>query len=124
MGSTAVSSNEHPRTDWTASMDQYFIELLLDQLGRGNKINNSFNKKTWTDMLDMFNAKFGSQYCKRILKNRFKKLLKYYCEITNLLKQGFSWNDQQQMLSADDDVWDAYVKVYYQEDWVCERGVG
>lgn len=126
MGSVVASSNERPRTDWTASMDQFFIELLLDQLGRGNTVDNAFNKKAWTDMLAMFNAKFGSQYGKRILKNRFKKLLKCYCDITNLLKQGFSWNEQQQMVSADDDVWDAYIKVYIsdQEDWVCERGEG
>ncbi|XP_061365263.1 uncharacterized protein LOC133308635 [Gastrolobium bilobum] len=112
MGSIAVSSNERPRTDWTDSMDQFFLELLLDQLGRGNKVNNGFNKRAWTDMLAMFNAKFGSQHGKRVLKNRFKKLLKCYCDITNLLKQGFSWNEQQQILSADDDVWDAYVKAH------------
>ncbi|KAJ1413099.1 Myb/SANT-like domain [Sesbania bispinosa] len=112
MGSTAVSSNERPMTDWTSSMDQFFVELLLDQMGRGNKANNSFNKKAWTDMLAMFNAKFGTQHVKRILKNRFKKLLKCYCDITNLLKQGFSWNEQQRMLSADDGVWDAYIKAH------------
>ncbi|KAJ1382528.1 Myb/SANT-like domain [Sesbania bispinosa] len=120
MGSTAVSSNERPMTDWTSSMDQFFVELLLDQMGRGNKVNNSFNKKAWTDMLAMFNAKFGTQHVKRILKNRFKKLLKCYCDITNLLKQGFSWNEQQRMLSADDGVWDAYIKVGGHANVPCE----
>lgn len=112
MGSVDVPSNERSRTDWTTSMDQFFIELLLDQLGRGNNVDNRFNKKAWTDMLAIFNAKFGGQYGIRVLKNRYKKLLKYYCDITILIKQGFSWNEQQQMLSADDDVWNAYVKVY------------
>ncbi|KAK7351341.1 hypothetical protein VNO77_10715 [Canavalia gladiata] len=112
MGSVAVSSNERPRTDWTASMDQFFIELLLDQLGRGSKVDNGFNKSAWTDMLAMFNAKFGCQHGKRVLKNRFKKLLKCYCDVTKLLKQGFLWNEQLQMLAADDDVWNAYVKAY------------
>ncbi|XP_027355321.1 uncharacterized protein LOC113865140 [Abrus precatorius] len=112
IGSIAVSSNERPRTDWTASMDQFFIELLLDQLGRGNKMDSGFNKNAWTDMLTMFNAKFGCQHGKRVLKNRFKKLLKCYCDVTKLLRQGFLWNEQQQMLSADDDVWNAYVKAH------------
>lgn len=105
-------------------MDQFFVELLLDQLGRGNQVNNSFNKKAWTDMLAMFNAKFGSQHGKRILKNRFKKLLKCYRDMTKLLKQGFLWNEQQQMLVADDDVWDAYIKVYAQEGWYVRGGEG
>lgn len=112
MGSVNVSSNERSRTDWTTSMDQFFIELLLDQLGRGNNVDNRFNKNAWTDMLAIFNAKFGGQHGIRVLKNRYKKLLKYYSDITNLIKQGFSWNEQQQMLSADDDVWNAYVKAH------------
>lgn len=112
MGSIAVPSSERAKTDWTASMDQFFIELLLDQLGRGNQVDNGFNKNAWTDMLALFNAKFGCQHGRRVLKNRFKKLLKYYRDITNLIKQGFSWDEQQQMLLADDDVWNAYVKVF------------
>ncbi|KAK7283134.1 hypothetical protein RIF29_12445 [Crotalaria pallida] len=112
MGSIGVSNKEHSKTDWNASMDHYLIELLIDQLGRGNKVNKDFNKKAWTDMLDMFNAKFGTRHFKRVLKNRFRKLSKYYCEMREFLKRGFSWNEQKQMLSADDDVWDAYIKAH------------
>ncbi|XP_019415148.1 PREDICTED: uncharacterized protein LOC109326796 [Lupinus angustifolius] len=112
MGSIAVSNNERPRTDWSVAMDQYFIELLLDQLSKGNRVNNLFNKKAWTDMLAMFNAKFGTRHAKRILKNRFRKLFKYYRDIKVFLKQGISWNEQERKLSADDDVWDAYVKAH------------
>lgn len=119
MKSTAPSSNEHPRTDWTADMDQFFIELLLDQLGRGNKVDNAFNKNAWTDMLAIFNTKFGSQHGKRVLRHRYRKLSKYYCDITVLLREGFSWDEKQQMLTADDEVWNAYVKVYDREDLVC-----
>ncbi|KAK7293115.1 hypothetical protein RJT34_15976 [Clitoria ternatea] len=108
----ALSSNERPKTDWTPSMDQFFIELLLDQLSKGKKVDNGFDKNAWTDMLAMFNAKFGCQHGKRVLKNRFKKLLKCYCDITNLLRHGFSWNEELQMLLADDDVWNAYAKVH------------
>ncbi|RZC06038.1 L10-interacting MYB domain-containing protein [Glycine soja] len=112
MGSIAVPSSERARTDWTASMEQFFIEFLLDQLGRGNQVDNGFNKNAWTDMLAIFNAKFGCQHGRRVLKNRFKKRLKHYCDITNLIKQGFLWDEQQLMLLADDDVWNAYVKAH------------
>ncbi|XP_022636618.1 uncharacterized protein LOC106760000 isoform X2 [Vigna radiata var. radiata] len=111
-GTVAVPSSDRTRTDWTASMDQFFIELMVDQLSRGNRVDNGFNKKAWTDMLAIFNTKFGCQHGRRVLKNRFKKLLKYYRDITNLVKQGFSWNEQQQMLLADDDIWDSYVKAH------------
>lgn len=92
-------------------MDQFFIELLVDQLSRGNKVDNSFTKKAWTDMLVIFNTKFGSQHGQRFLKKRYEKLLKYYCDITVLVKEGFSWDEKEQMLAADDSVWNTYIKV-------------
>ena len=113
MGSLAPSSNERGRTDWTPAMDQFFIELMLDQVKRGNKTENTFNKQAWNDMLALFNEKFGPQHGKRVLRHRYKKLWKYYSDITILLKQnGFSWDETQQMVAADDDVWDAYLKVH------------
>ncbi|XP_038700570.1 L10-interacting MYB domain-containing protein [Tripterygium wilfordii] len=111
MVSLAASSSERPRTDWTADMDQYFIELMLDQVGRGNKTDSAFNKQAWTDMLALFNAKFGPQHGKRVLRHRYKKLWKYYLDMTKILNQnGFSWDETQHMIIADDDAWDAYIK--------------
>lgn len=113
MQSLAPSSKERPRTDWTAPMDQYFMELMLDQVGRGNKAGNVFTKQAWTDMLAMFNASFGPLHGKRVLRHRYKKLWKYYSDVTFLLKQdGFSWDETHQMIVADYNVWDAYTKVW------------
>lgn len=113
MGSLAPLSNERSRTDWTTDMDQYFIALMLDQVGKGNKILNTFSKQAWTDMLALFNAKFGPQHGKRVLRHRYKKLCKYYSDVTFLLKQdGLSWDETQQMIVAEENVWDAYTKVY------------
>lgn len=113
MGSLASQSNERLRTDWTTAMDQYFIELMLDQVGKGNKTLSTFNKQAWTEMLTLFNAKFGPQHGKRVLRHRYKKLRKYYSDVTFLLKQdGFSWDETQRMIVADDNVWDAYTKVH------------
>lgn len=115
MGNLPLTNNERSRTEWSTEMDQYFIELMLDQVGRGNKTDNTFNKQAWTDMLTMFNAKFGSQHGKRVLRHRHKKLLKYYGDATVILKQnGFSWDEEQQIISAEDVVWDAYIKVHPQ----------
>lgn len=93
-------------------MDQYFIELMLNQQGGGNKPDNTFSKQAWTNMLTLFNSKFGQQHSKRVLRHRYKKLWKYYIDVTSLLKQnGFSWDDSQQMVVGGDDVWEAYIKV-------------
>ncbi|KAM7459599.1 hypothetical protein LguiA_036593 [Lonicera macranthoides] len=113
VGSFTPATNDRSRTDWTTDMDQYFIELMLTQLERGNKLDNTFSKQAWTDMLALFNVKYGSQHSKRVLRHRYKKLWKYYSDVTVLLKQnGFSWNENQQMVVADDDSWDAYIKAH------------
>ncbi|XP_030544450.1 L10-interacting MYB domain-containing protein isoform X3 [Rhodamnia argentea] len=105
-------NKERSRTEWTPSMDQYFLELMLDQVGRGNKSGDTFTKQAWTDMLHLFNEKIGPQYGKRVLRHRYKKLWKYYSDATLLLQEdGFSWDKTRQMITADDDVWDAYIKV-------------
>ncbi|KAK6912481.1 Myb/SANT-like domain, partial [Dillenia turbinata] len=110
---TPAPNNERSRTEWTPAMDQYFIELLLDQLERGNRVDSTFSKQSWNDMLNLFNAKFGPQHGKRVLRHRYKKLWKYYCDITILLKQdGFYWDETQQMVAAEDDVWDGYIKAH------------
>lgn len=119
MSSLGPLSNERSRTEWTVAMDQYFIELLLDQVGKGNKTDNTFSKQAWTDMLVLFNAKFGAQHGKRVLRHRYKKLWKYFSDVKVLLKQdGFSWDETQQMLAANDAVWDAYIKVHRPKNFV------
>ncbi|MBA0807037.1 hypothetical protein Gohar_022867 [Gossypium harknessii] len=107
------TNNERPRTEWNAEMDQYFIELMLDQAGKGNKVDNTFNKQAWTDMLALFNAKFGPQHGKRVLRHRYKKLWKYYSDVKVILNQnGFTWDESQLVITADNAVWDAYIKAH------------
>ncbi|XVF89419.1 hypothetical protein PTKIN_Ptkin19aG0129000 [Pterospermum kingtungense] len=113
MGSLSSTNNERPRTEWNTDMDQFFIELMLDQVGRGNKVDNTFNKQAWKEMLALFSAKFGPQHGKRVLRHRYKKLWKYYSDVTVILKQnGFSWDETQLMVIANDDVWDDYIKAH------------
>ncbi|XP_059640663.1 L10-interacting MYB domain-containing protein [Cornus florida] len=115
ISSLAPPNSERSRTEWTTEMDEYFIELMLNQQERGNKLDNTFNKQAWTDMLTSFNAKFGPQHSRRVLRHRYNKLLKYYSDITLLLKQnGFSWDETHQMIVADEGVWDAYTKAHPQ----------
>lgn len=94
-------------------MDEFFMELMLKQQERGNKLGNTFTRQAWTDMLALFNAKFGSGYNKRVLRHRYRKLCKYYSDLMALTNQkGFCWDENREMVVADDDVWEAYIKVH------------
>lgn len=106
------STGDRRRTYWTLPMDHFFIDLLLDQALKGNKLGQTFIAQAWTEMTTSFNTVFKSRYEKDVLKNRYKHLRKQFNEINDLLKQdGFSWDESRDMLTAEDCVWDAYTKV-------------
>ncbi|XP_062084705.1 uncharacterized protein LOC133790888 [Humulus lupulus] len=110
LGST---TKERPKTNWTPAMDRYFLKLMLEQLNKGNKINNAFRRQAWKDMLNLFNTKFSCQCGKKILKHRFKKLLKYYTDLRSILgEKGFYWDEKQQRIVADSILWDNYIRAH------------
>ena len=114
MGTQIPTSNDRSRTYWTPTMERYFIDLMLEQLHRGNRIGHTFNKQAWTDMLAVFNAKFESQYDKDVLKSRYTNLWKQFNDVKELLGQtGFAWDENRQMVVADDGLWHDYIKVRY-----------
>lgn len=107
----ASTVNDRLRTYWTPPMERYFIDLMLDQVEKGNRVGHTFNKQAWTDMLIIFNEKFGSKYDKDVLKGRYKNLWEQYNDVKILLQQpGFVWDETGQLVIASDQVWDSYLK--------------
>lgn len=71
MGIRGRSIGDRLRTIWTPEMDRYFIELMLEEVGLGNKVDDHlFSKGAWKQMMSLFNAKFKFQYDIDVLKNR------------------------------------------------------
>lgn len=106
------SSISRCRTTWHPPMDRYFISLMLEQARSGNQIEGAFRKQAWTEMVRLFNAKFESSFTVDVLKNRYKTLRRQYNAIKSLLgSHGFGWDDERHMVTADDNVWQDYIKV-------------
>lgn len=93
-------------------MDHYLIDLLLDQVHRGNRIGQTFIGQAWNEMVTSFNANFKSHHDKDVLKNRYKHFRRHYNDVKILLEQtGFSWDESREMVTAKDHIWDAHIKV-------------
>ncbi|XP_022757921.1 L10-interacting MYB domain-containing protein isoform X2 [Durio zibethinus] len=108
---TTNSLYSRTRTNWQPPMDRFFLDLMLEQMQKGNQIDGVFRKQAWIEMIASFNAKFGFNYDMDILKNRYKTLRRQYNVIKNLLElDGFAWDDTRQMVTADDSVWQEYIK--------------
>ncbi|KAL0876774.1 hypothetical protein Bca101_026479 [Brassica carinata] len=112
MSTLGRNDNERLRTVWTPEMDQYFIELMLEQVKRGNRFDDHlFSKRAWKLMSSSFTARFEFPYGKDVLKNRHKTLRNLFRSVNSLLKEdGFSWDERKQMVVADNSVWDVYLK--------------
>ena len=112
MSTTATTAISRSRTYWQPPMDRFFIDLMLEQVQKGNQIDGIFRKHSWAEMIASFNAKFGFNYDVDVLKNRYKTLRRQYNVIKNLLDlDGFLWDETRQMITADDYIWQDYIKV-------------
>lgn len=101
------------RMDRTPSMELYFIDLMIDQVQRGNKVTHTFTEQAWADMIESFNGKFGLQCSKNFLEDWYICLMKQYDDISSILnRSGFMWDESQQMVTAENNVWEDYVKVH------------
>nr|POF25565.1 uncharacterized protein CFP56_54583 [Quercus suber] len=77
-------NNDPLRINWTREMDRYIIDLI---------------------------KKFGFLCDKDVLEDRYWSLRKEYTDITDILNHnGFAWDGIRQTMTADDDVWEAYIK--------------
>ncbi|XVF55898.1 hypothetical protein PTKIN_Ptkin06aG0073300 [Pterospermum kingtungense] len=113
MDDDSCSDTENLRANWTPPQDQYFVELLVDQMQSGNKIGHAFKQQAWADMITQFNSNFGFRYDIDVLKNRFKRMRKQYNEMKILLDQsGFEWDEATQIVKADNNTWDEYLKAH------------
>ncbi|KAL8195892.1 hypothetical protein R6Q57_025382 [Mikania cordata] len=91
-------------------MDECFIELMLEQI-RVNKFDYGFDVQIWTLITTSFNENCNLHYDIQALQDRFAYFMKEFNEIKCLVSQkGFSWDDDSQMVVANDEVWEACSK--------------
>uniref|UniRef100_A0A5B7AUX4 Myb/SANT-like domain-containing protein n=1 Tax=Davidia involucrata TaxID=16924 RepID=A0A5B7AUX4_DAVIN len=107
---TMPQPEQQSRAKWTTSLTKILAELMVDQVQRGNRQNNSFGKKAWKYMCDEFYKKTGLKWDKEQLKNRYAVLRKQHVIVKSLLDQSdFKWDEATGAIMAMDEVWDRYI---------------
>ncbi|KDP24000.1 hypothetical protein JCGZ_25388 [Jatropha curcas] len=102
------------RARWTTGLTKIFADLLVDQVQKGNKLNNnSFNKKAWTVMCDEFYQKTGLRWDKEQLKNRYSVMKRQHSIVKSLINQReFCLDASTGNVIASNEAWNEYIKAH------------
>ncbi|XP_028775347.1 L10-interacting MYB domain-containing protein-like [Neltuma alba] len=102
---------QQSRARWTTSLTKILVDLMVDQVHKGNKQSNSFNKKAWKYICDEFYSKTGLKWDKEQLKNRYSVLRKQYTTVKSILERSdFNWDEATGSIIAEEEVWAEYIK--------------
>lgn len=105
-------SGEQQQPKWTAFLTKLLANLIVDQVLKGNRVNNSFSNKAWNFITDEFYKRSGFKWDKEHLKNRFAVLRRQYAVVKLLLaRDDFIFDESNGSVIATDEAWDQYVKV-------------
>ncbi|KAJ4890173.1 Uncharacterized protein Rs2_29921 [Raphanus sativus] len=114
MSSSSTRHHHHP--EWTALSTKLLANLILDQVRKGNTVNNSsssLSNKAWNFITHEFHTRSGGgvRRDKEHLKNRFALLARQFSLVKLILsRDDFVFDESTGCIIASDESWDQYVK--------------
>ncbi|KAI8019739.1 Nuclear transport factor 2 [Camellia lanceoleosa] len=99
---------------WNNQMDVVFMDSLLDQMLKGQKIGGSFTSSAYRAASNAVSTKFSVHCDSSHVRNRLKTLKRNLAMAKDMLTtdSGFGYNHSTQLIEATAGVWAAYLKVY------------
>ncbi|KAJ0253618.1 Myb/SANT-like domain-containing protein [Hirschfeldia incana] len=99
--------------EWTPLSTKLLANLILDQVRKGNTVNNnsSLSNKAWNFITNEFHTRSGIKHDKEHLKNRFSLLAREFSVVKLILsRDNFVFDESTGCIIATDESWDQYVK--------------
>lgn len=101
------------RAKWTAPLTKTLVDLMVDQIQKGNRSNKSFSKRGWKFICDNFRIQTGYWWDNDQLKSRYVALRKQYINVSLLLDHpDFKWDEATGAITSTEEAWDRYIKVF------------
>ncbi|XP_012845053.1 PREDICTED: uncharacterized protein LOC105965085 [Erythranthe guttata] len=123
-GETEQQVENQSRAKWTVSLTKTLVDLMVEEIHKGNKSNKSFSKKGWKFICDNFRIQTGYWWDSEQLKSRYIALRKQYVCVAVLLDNpDFKWDDATCEISAvDEAAWERYIKNHPDAETVRSMG--
>lgn len=97
---------------WPPSEDKLLLELLVEQVYKGEKKDNVFSRDAWNEVVAKFNEVTSSKKTRDHMLNRMKTWRRTYSIVSAMIEENeFIWDESKNMVVAGDAVWDNYLKV-------------
>ncbi|XP_009379367.1 L10-interacting MYB domain-containing protein isoform X2 [Pyrus x bretschneideri] len=110
-GRTLQHQGHQLRAKWTMQLTKILVNLMVDQVHRGNRQNGHMGKKAWKSVCDEFHKRTGLKWDKEQLKNRCTVLRRMYVTVKSLLdRSDFSWDESTGVIAASNAVWAEHIR--------------
>lgn len=98
---------------WNDSLNRVFIQLCVDEIGKGNRPNSHFNVNGWNTIVRRFNEMTGRNLVYKQIRNHWDAMKKEWLLFKKLMhnETGIGWNPLKNSLDASEDWWGRKISV-------------
>ncbi|XP_058108674.1 uncharacterized protein At2g29880-like [Magnolia sinica] len=109
--SLAEPSYRAQKIKWTNAMDEVMLNTLLEQIALGRKSDNGFKREAYQAAAEQVSNETHVCVNWSNVVNRMKYHKKCYNDVKDMLSaSGFGWDNERKVVTAPDEVWEAYLK--------------
>ncbi|XP_038723795.1 L10-interacting MYB domain-containing protein-like isoform X2 [Tripterygium wilfordii] len=98
---------------WSKQIENYLIELMVEEVKKGNRTTTTFSKSGWKAIKEGLKAKFDKDYNDVQLKNKYNQLRNRQKCFKALIKEtGIGYNVITCQVNATNECWESLSKVH------------
>ncbi|XP_062075159.1 L10-interacting MYB domain-containing protein-like [Humulus lupulus] len=106
-----IIENNDETSIWTQRHEEIFIELMEEEVLKGNKNTTTFTKQSWKYIKEELCARAKRNYSDMQLRNKYNQLKQKHKDFKSLLKEtGMGYNAVTGEVSATDEVCDKLIR--------------
>ena len=97
---------------WAPQLEKLFIDIMLEEINKGNMANGQFKSDTWKKMLATLNELGKRSFTMTLFKGKFNRMHLLHREFSTLISQtGFGWDAETNTVHALEESWQNYCRV-------------